>query len=51
MTKKLRPAVAQRVEPRSPVAEALTAERARLAQCTPHEHAWKKWGPYLSERQ
>jgi hypothetical protein len=27
------------------------AERTRLAQCTPHELAWKKWGPYLSERQ
>ena len=27
------------------------AERERLAQCTPHERAWKNWGPYLSERQ
>jgi hypothetical protein len=27
------------------------AERARLAQCTPANAAWKKWGPYLSERQ
>ena len=29
----------------------LDAERERLAQCTPHDPAWKKWGPYLSERQ
>ena len=27
------------------------AERERLAQCTSTSPAWKKWGPYLSERQ
>jgi hypothetical protein len=34
-----------------PASDTLPVERARLAQCTPHELAWKKWGPYLSERQ
>ncbi len=29
----------------------LAAEAARLRQCTPDDPAWKKWGPYLSERQ
>jgi mannosylglycerate hydrolase MGH1-like protein/glycosyl hydrolase family 63 len=48
---KLRPAVAKRADPRPPVPELHSAERKRLAQCTPHDLAWKKWGPYLSERQ
>src|SRR5258707_8219268 len=26
-------------------------ERRRLAECTAQSPAWKKWGPYLSERQ
>jgi hypothetical protein len=30
---------------------AATAEHARLAQCPRTATAWKKWGPYLSERQ
>jgi hypothetical protein len=52
MRTKLRPAVAKRAEPqRRPAAGAHSAERERLAQCTPHDLAWKKWGPYLSERQ
>jgi hypothetical protein len=29
----------------------LGPERERLAQCTQHDPAWKRWGPYLSERQ
>jgi len=51
MRTKLRPAVAKRAEPRRPVADAHLAERQRLAHCTHHDLAWKKWGPYLSERQ
>ena len=51
MTTKLRPAVAKRAAQRDPAVEPRSAERKRLAQCTPHELAWKKWGPYLSERQ
>jgi hypothetical protein len=27
------------------------AEKLRLMECTPENPAWKKWGPYLSERQ
>ncbi len=27
------------------------AERQRLAECSQTDPAWKKWGPYLSERQ
>src|ERR1043166_9912051 len=50
MTTKLRPAVAKRAAQRDPAVEPRSAERKRLAQCTPHELAWKKWGPYLSER-
>src|SRR4051794_31009229 len=26
-------------------------EKMRLMQCTGSDPAWKKWGPYLSERQ
>jgi hypothetical protein len=52
MRTKLRPAVSKRAEPqRSAAAHAVCVERQRLAQCTPHDLAWKKWGPYLSERQ
>src|ERR1700722_6113826 len=29
----------------------MNAERCRLAECTASDPAWKKWGPYLSERQ
>jgi mannosylglycerate hydrolase MGH1-like protein len=32
-------------------ASALTAEQRRLQECTAAQPAWKKWGPYLSERQ
>lgn len=51
MRTKLRPAVAKHAEPQRSAARAACAERGRLAQCTPHDLAWKKWGPYLSERQ
>ncbi|HJY36446.1 MAG TPA: hypothetical protein VJ299_03220 [Steroidobacteraceae bacterium] len=30
---------------------AQTAEQRRLQDCTAAQPAWKKWGPYLSERQ
>ena len=29
----------------------MNSEQRRLAQCTLESPAWKKWGPYLSERQ
>jgi hypothetical protein len=29
----------------------LTVEHRRLAECREQGAAWKKWGPYLSERQ
>ena len=29
----------------------LTAEQRRLQECTASQPTWKKWGPYLSERQ
>ncbi len=29
----------------------ITAEEKRLAENTSHRGFWKKWGPYLSERQ
>jgi hypothetical protein len=29
----------------------MNAEKRRLAECTSAAPAWKKWGPYLSERQ
>ena len=29
----------------------MNIERRRLAECTAKSPAWKKWGPYLSERQ
>jgi Glycosyl hydrolase family 63 C-terminal domain len=37
--------------PRRQTAKPLNAEQTRLAQCTGNVHAWKKWGPYLGERQ
>ena len=30
---------------------AMTAEHGRLAQCRDGNAAWRRWGPYLSERQ
>jgi hypothetical protein len=51
MRTKLRPAVAKRAASRSTGVEPHSAERKRLAHCTPHDLEWKKWGPYLSERQ
>src|ERR1044071_8627606 len=41
---------AQSAEPRSDASH-VSAEQQRLAQCTAQDPAWKKWGPYLSERQ
>src|SRR5712691_10902549 len=29
----------------------MTAERDRLDEARQHKAAWRKWGPYLSERQ
>ena len=29
----------------------MTAEHDRLAEAREHKAPWKKWGPYLSERQ
>jgi hypothetical protein len=51
MKTRLRPAVTKRARTLRSAANALRAERERLAHCTPHDLAWKKWGPYLSERQ
>lgn len=52
MKAKLRPAVGKRADPQQrPPSGRQSAEHARLAQCAPHDLAWKKWGPYLSERQ
>jgi Mannosylglycerate hydrolase MGH1-like glycoside hydrolase domain len=34
-----------------PESKSLTAEQRRLQECTATQPAWKKWGPYLSERQ
>jgi hypothetical protein len=31
--------------------ETMNTEKRRLAECTPAAASWKKWGPYLSERQ
>ncbi|HKS55393.1 MAG TPA: hypothetical protein VJS12_08920 [Steroidobacteraceae bacterium] len=42
-----KPAVVQQ----QPEGSALTAEQRRLQECTAAQPAWKKWGPYLSERQ
>src|SRR5580658_5875093 len=39
------------VERSKPVAAAASAESARLRECHESEVQWKKWGPYLSERQ
>jgi hypothetical protein len=37
--------------PQQSESSALTAEQRRLQKCTATQPAWKKWGPYLSERQ
>jgi hypothetical protein len=37
--------------PRGTGAARATDEHQRLQQCREHGAAWKKWGPYLSERQ
>ena len=29
----------------------MTAEHSRLEEARKQKHPWKKWGPYLSERQ
>src|SRR5262245_65619775 len=42
---------AKHAAPARSEAAPLTAEQQRLAECVPTHHAWKKWGPYLSERQ
>ena len=34
-----------------PALKRMNVERRRLAECTAKSPAWKKWGPYLSERQ
>ena len=39
------------VERSKPVAAAASAESARLRECHESQVPWKKWGPYLSERQ
>ena len=39
------------VEKSKPVAAAASAESARLRECHESQVPWKKWGPYLSERQ
>ncbi|MFO1503477.1 MAG: hypothetical protein U1F39_06640 [Steroidobacteraceae bacterium] len=31
--------------------DSISAESARLAECSASNPAWKRWGPYLSERQ
>ena len=43
---------AKRQTDQEPKAEqAPKAERTRLAEAARRERPWKKWGPYLSERQ
>ena len=34
-----------------PQGRTVSAEQGRLEQCSEKDPAWKKWGPYLSERQ
>jgi hypothetical protein len=52
MSVKLRPAAAPNKQTKQRAAsKPLSAECARLEQCSHHNLAWKKWGPYLSERQ
>jgi hypothetical protein len=48
---KKRPQAAHRRLVGTTKAEPRNAERDRLAACTSLAPAWKKWGPYLSERQ
>jgi len=38
-------------KPESVASATLPVENRRLAECTPRSPAWKRWGPYLSERQ
>jgi hypothetical protein len=51
MMLKDRPAATKIKGQRAPAATAEAAERARLAEDTRGEVSWKRWGPYLSERQ
>ena len=51
MMLKEQPAVAQLERPSARRPAALSAERARLAEDGRGEVSWKRWGPYLSERQ
>ena len=39
------------VEKSTPVVAPASAESARLRECHESQVPWKKWGPYLSERQ
>ena len=39
------------VEESKPVVAAASAETARMRECHESQVPWKKWGPYLSERQ
>jgi Mannosylglycerate hydrolase MGH1-like glycoside hydrolase domain/Glycosyl hydrolase family 63 C-terminal domain len=45
------PPVAGAEPPAARIPSAMPAERARLAQDANGEVRWKRWGPYLSERQ
>jgi hypothetical protein len=51
MSAKLKNVSARRAVADRSRAEAQTAERSRLADCTTSAPLWKSWGPYLSERQ
>jgi mannosylglycerate hydrolase MGH1-like protein len=46
-----RAAVKHAAVQQQPEGSSLTAEQRRLQECTASQPAWKKWGPYLSERQ
>ena len=39
------------MNPKTDVAKQGTPEAERLAEASEQKAAWKKWGPYLSERQ
>ena len=41
----------QPLEDPKPAAGGTNAESARLRECHESQVPWKKWGPYLSERQ
>ena len=45
----MKPAATQSITDASP--SSVTAEHVRLGEDTRRERAWKRWGPYLSERQ